>query len=172
MIISKKTPKERVLELGKVCDMSNHCCSFTTGFLAEDDAKIIAEHLNISEEELKEKFLNEVTMFNTKVLRPKSLKTDKPHGPCVFLDKEIGCKIHEVKPLHCKLYTCQPHGFELTQWFYLNYLVNPKDPQSIREYAMFLQSNKPIPGGELKELVPDARERERILNYEVFRQEK
>lgn len=170
MIISKKTPKERVLELGKVCEKSNHCCSFTTGFLAEDDASNIAKFLNISEEELRDRFLNEVIMFNTKVLRPKSIKTDKPYGPCVFLDKD-GCKIHDVKPLHCKLYTCQPHGFDLTQWFYLNYLVDPKDPQSIREYAMFLQSNKSIPGGELEDLVPNAREREKILNYEVFRRE-
>lgn len=170
MIISKKTPKKRVLELGKRCDKSNHCCSYTTGFLAEDDATQIAQFLGISEEELKEKFLDEVKMFNTNVLRPKSIKSDKPHGPCVFLD-ENGCKIHEVKPLHCRLYTCQDYGFDLTQWFYLNHLVNPEDPQSVREYAMFLKQNKPIPGGELEEIVPSAREREKILNYEVFKKD-
>ena len=169
MIVSRKTPKSKVLELGKQCERSNHCCSFTTGFLAEDDFDKIAEFLNISEKELREK-LEEVTLFNTRALRPKSLKGDKPHGPCVFLG-ENGCKIHPVKPLQCKLYTCKPYGFDLTQWFYLNYLVNPNDPKSIREYAMFLKFNKPIPGGELEEIVPNKERLKKILNYEILKEE-
>lgn len=169
--MSKKTPKEKVLELGAHCKMSNHCCSFTTGFLAEGDMPRLADFLNISEEELKDKFLEEVKMFNTLALRPKSLRGEKPHGPCVFLDEKIGCKVHPVKPLHCKLYTCKSYGFDLTQWFYLNHLVNPDDPQSIREYAMFLRFNKPIPGGHLNELVPDKKKLKRIMSYKIFRQE-
>lgn len=169
MIVSRKTPKSKVLELGSQCERSNHCCSFTAGFLAEDDFDRIAEFLDISEEELHEK-LEDVTMFNTHAFRPKSLKGDKPHGPCVFLD-EKGCQIHEVKPLHCKLYTCKPYGFDLTQWFYLNYLVNPDDPKSIREYAMFLKFNEPIPGGKLEELVPDKKKLKKILDYEIFQAE-
>ncbi len=171
MIISKKTPKDKVLELGKHCDRSNHCCQFTTGFLAEDDLQNISRFLNISEKELRDNFLEEVKIFNTNALRPKSLKDKKPYGPCVFFDETDGCKIHAVKPLHCKLYICKSYGFDLTQWFYLNYLINPKDPKSIREYAEFLKSNEPIPGGRLEELVPDKRMLKKMLNYEIFREE-
>ena len=172
MIISKKTPKHKVLELGKQCDRSNHCCRFTTGFLAEDDLQKISKFLNISEKELRDNFLQEVKMFNTMALRPKSIKGDKPYGPCVFFDNTIGCKIHPVKPLQCKLYTCKSYGFDLTQWFYLNHLVNANDPHSVREYALFLKSNEPIPGGSLEELVPDKKRLKRILSYKVFKEEK
>ena len=90
MIVSKKTPKHRILGLGKHCERSNHCCRFTTGFLAEDDLQNIADFLKISEKELRDKFLEEVKMFNTKALRPKSLKDKKPYGPCVFFDEKLG----------------------------------------------------------------------------------
>jgi len=171
MIISKKTPKHDVLELGKQCDRSNHCCKFTTGFLVKDDLQNIAQFLNISEKELRDKFLEEVKIFNTMAIRPRSLKADKPYGHCVFFDEAKGCKIHSVKPLQCKLYTCKPYGFDLTQWFYLNHLINPKDPQSIREYAEFLKCNEPIPGGRLGELVPDKNKLKKILSYEIFKGE-
>jgi Fe-S-cluster containining protein len=112
-------------------------------------------------------------MFNKNVLKPKSLENQgKPYGPCVFLDPEQGCKIHRVKPLHCRLYTCKPYGFDLTQWFYLNYLVDPSDPASVREYAEFLKFNEPIPGGSLEELVPDKEKLAKMLSYEIFREEK
>lgn len=176
MIISKKTPKEIVLKLGGECDAHScekrsHCCSYTAGFLAEDDLKKIAAHLNLKEDELKEKYLEEKRMFNTLALKPKSLKKDKPYGPCIFLNNKEGCSIHSVKPLQCKLYTCKEYGFDLMQWFYLNHLVNPKDPQSVREYAEFLRFNEPIPGGTLEELVPDKQKLGKILSYELMTKE-
>jgi len=176
MIISRKTPKPVVLKLGQECGQgcskTHHCCKHDSGFLAEEDAKRIARFLNISEQELKERFLQEKLMFNTPALKPKTLKKDKPYGPCIFLDEEHGCKIHEVKPLQCRLYTCKEYGFDMTQWFYLNYLVNPEDPSSVREYAEFIKFNEPIPGGRLEELVPDKEKLSKIMSYEIIKEEK
>lgn len=173
MIISKQTPKEIVLKLGGECSAQNcgqksHCCSYSTGFLAEDDLPRIAKHLRMTEDKLKEKYLDEKRMFNTPALKPKSLKTDKPYGPCIFLNEEKGCVIHEVKPLQCRLYSCKEYGFDLMQWFYLNHLVNPLDPQSVREYAEFLKFNTAIPGGNLEEIVPDRAKLTKILSYEIM----
>ncbi len=175
MIISKKTPKHIVLRLGEECGSGcgnrSHCCQYGSGFLAEDDLQKIAKHLKISEQELKEKYLQEKVMFNTVALKPKTLETGKPFGPCIFLDSQKGCKIHEVKPLQCRLSTCKDYGSDLMHWFYLNYLVNPNDPNSVREYAGFIKFNDPIPGGKLEELVPDKQKLSKIMQYEIFREE-
>ncbi|MBS1266877.1 MAG: hypothetical protein MAG795_00846 [Candidatus Woesearchaeota archaeon] len=173
MIISKKTPKKEILRLGSHCEKSNHCCSFTSGFLAPDDLTRIAQFFGMKKQEVKEKYLEEVEIFNKKALRPKrDIKDkDRPYGACVFLD-EKGCKIHDVKPLHCKVYTCKPFGFQLTQWFYLNYLLDTDDPEAIRQYAQFLQTNDPIPGGHLEELVPDKEKLDKILDYSILKQER
>jgi Fe-S-cluster containining protein len=177
MLISKKTPREIVLRLGEACSAQNcgkksHCCSYSTGFLEKADYKNIAAYLGITEKELREKYLDEKRMFNTVAHKPKQLKAaNKPYGSCVFLDEKAGCKIHSVKPLQCRLYTCKEFGFDLTQWFYLNHLVNPEDPQSIREYAEFIKFNTPIPGGLLEELVPDKEKLAKILSYEIMNKE-
>ncbi len=170
MIISKQTPKNEVLKLGSHCEKSNHCCSYTSGFLAKDDLSRIAKFLGMSKQQVMDNYLEEVEMFNKKALRPRRDIQDKPYGPCVFLE-EKGCKIHEVKPLHCKVFTCKPFGFQLTQWFYLNYLVDPEDPEAIRQYAQFLHANDPIPGGNLEELVPNKKKLKKILGYEILKRE-
>jgi len=176
MIISKQTPKEIVLKLGEECasqncGRKNHCCNYSTGFLAKGDLPKIAKHLRMKEDKLKEKYLDEKKLFNTTALKPKSLKGGKQYGPCIFLHDTKGCMIHEVKPLQCKLYSCKDYGFDLTQWFYLNHLVNADDPQSVREYAEFLKFNTPIPGGNLEELVPDKQRLAKILDYQIFAKE-
>ncbi len=53
----------------------------------------------------------------------------------------------------------------------LNYLVNPDDPESIRQWKMFLTQNNPIPGGSLKELVHDEEKLKKILSYEILKNE-
>jgi Fe-S-cluster containining protein len=175
MIISKNTPKEIILKLGESCEdcsSTHHCCRHDAGFLAEDDLKKIAGFLKLPEKELKDRFLQEKILFNRPALKPKTLKANKPYGPCVFLDDKKGCKIHPVKPLQCRLYTCKGYGFDIIQWFYLNYMVDPLDPQSLREYSDFIRFNEPIPGGRLEELVPDKEKLSRILSYELFKEEK
>ncbi len=167
-MIMKCTPKEVVLKLGEQCNRCNHCCKFTSGFLAEDDKKRIAKHLGISEQELENNYLETVSKFNTPMQRPKTLKWKKPYGPCIFLTKK-GCRIQEAKPLHCRIGNCSDYGYDLGMWFYLNYCVNKNDPSSIREYAVFLQTNKTIPGGELMDLIRDKEKLQKILNYDILR---
>ena len=171
MLISKKTPKETVLKLGKECKMCGNCCKYSSGFLVDDDIIKIARFLRTTTNKLKEKYLEEHERFNTKVLRPKLIKGTKPYGKCIFYNEQVGCTIHEVKPLHCRIGNCNTYGNDLNQWFMLNYLVNPDDPESIRQWKMFLTQNNPIPGGSLKELVHDEEKLKKILSYEILKNE-
>ena len=186
MEIKKNTPLKEVLRLGRECRRRNNCCSYGSGCLAGNDIKNIAkflrtteirgisvvseitkEFLNITEKELKEKYLEEVEKFNTKLLRPKLIRKDKPYGRCIFFDGS-GCKIHKAKPLECKIGNCGEHGEELSKWFMLNYCININDPESIRQYAIYLKTNRTLKGGELKNLVPKERLR-KILSFEVLK---
>jgi Fe-S-cluster containining protein len=169
MLISKETSKEKIVELGNDCKMCGNCCKYSSGYLVEDDMIRIARLMRLTVDELKERFLEEVEMFNTKIWKPKLLKGSKPYGRCVFYKEQIGCTIHEAKPLHCKIGNCNVYGNHLNQWFMLNYLVNPDDPESIRQWNIFLRQNEPIPGGSLNELVKDEEKLKKILNYEVLR---
>jgi Fe-S-cluster containining protein len=171
MLISKKIPKETVLKLGKECKMCGNCCKYTSGFLVDDDIIRIARFLRTTTDKLKEKYLEEHERFNTKILRPKLIKGTKPYGKCIFYNEQVGCTIHEVKPLHCRIGNCNTYGDDLNQWFMLNYFVNPDDPESIRQWKIFLTQNKPIPGGSLNELVPDEGKLKKILSYEVLKNE-
>ena len=169
-MIEKSTPLAKALELGKECKKCGHCCKHGTGFLVKGDVPKVAKFLGISEKKLKEKYLEAVTKFNTTLFRPVSIKKGKPYGVCVFYNDEKGCTIHKVKPLQCKIGTCNEHGEELTIWFDLNYFVNSDNPQSIREWNVYLESGgKTIPGGEMKDLVPDKKILKKILDYEVLR---
>ena len=103
------------------------------------------------------------------ILRIRSEKTDKNYGPCIFLDERKGCLIHEVKPLECRIGSCEKHGQEISIWFMLNYLVNPKDPESIRQYAMYLKTQPTIPGGRLEEIIPDDKRLKRILSFDILK---
>jgi Fe-S-cluster containining protein len=169
LTITAKTPLKDVLKLAKDCNKCGHCCKYSSGYLAKGEEKKIAEFLGITEQELKEKFLEEGEKFNTKLLRPKQIKKDKPYGECVFLDKKEGCSIQEVKPLHCKIGNCNEHGEALHLWFTLNYFVNKSDPESIRQWATYLKTHPTLPGGNLEELVPDKKQLNKILNFEILR---
>ena len=169
-VITKSTSLSKVLKLGKECKKCGHCCKHGTGFLVKDDFKKIAKHLGITEKELIEKYLEPVIKFNTTLYRPVSIKKGKPYGVCVFYDDKKECTIHKVKPLHCKVGNCNEYGEEISVWFDLNYFVNEDDPQSIREWSLYLKSGgKNIPGGTLQELVPNKEALKKILNYEVLR---
>ncbi len=140
------------------------CCEYGTGTAPESDLPAIAEHLGVSEEKLKEHYFEPVTRFHTTHWKPKMVS--KPYGACVFLGKE-SCTIHSVRPTGCKLSSWNHHGEKLNEWFDLNYFVNAKDPQSVREWAMKLKFNKTIPGGELEALVPDKEKLRKILSHEI-----
>jgi Fe-S-cluster containining protein len=141
---------------------------FGCGFLVDEDIQKIAKHLGVTDEVLKKEFLEEVEKFDTKKYRPKILRKDKPYGKCVFFDKEIGCRVHEVKPLECKITMgCKDYGEQLSLWFMLNHFVNENNPESIRQFAIYLKSGgKTLLGAELKDLVPDKEKLKKILSYE------
>lgn len=173
-MIHKNTPLKEVLKLAAPCKCNacNHGCKYGSGSLAGDDAKKIAKFLEISEEELKKGFLEEVELFNKKLFRPKLMREKgKAYGQCVFYDEQKGCTIHEVKPLECKTsISCKGYGEDLSIWFMANHVVDPNDAESIRQYANYIKSGgKLIPGASLRELVPDKEKLRKILSYEILK---
>lgn len=172
-MISKNTSLKEVLKLAAPCrcNACNNGCKHGSGMLIGDDAKNIAAFLKISEEQLKKDYLEDTEQFNTKLLKPKLLReNNKPYGKCIFHDEQKGCMIHEVKPLQCKAtIQCKEYGEELSIWFMLNHLVNPEDPESIRQYAQYIKSGgKIIPGASLKELMPDKERLTKSLKYQIL----
>jgi len=172
-LIHKNTPLKEVLKLAAPCrcNACNHGCKYGSGSLAGDDSKNIAAILMLSEEELKKGFLEEVQLFNKKVLRPKLIREKgKPYGQCVFYNDKKGCTIHEVKPLECKTsIQCKDYGEDLSVWFMVNHIIDAENPESIRQYAQYIKSGgKLIPGAELEELVPDKEKLKKILGYEIL----
>ncbi|MFT4304729.1 MAG: YkgJ family cysteine cluster protein [Candidatus Woesearchaeota archaeon] len=180
--ITKFTPLNEILEFGNRCNKSGHCCSFGGGFVLKNEIEDIAKKLGIEKKDLIENYLDKKISFNTehyklkskknknnlKILSKKSKKIQLPFGPCVFLDENKLCKIHEHKPLHCKIGTCCKNvGEEVSLWFTLNYFVNPDDAESIRQWAIYLKTHPTIPGGELNEIVHDKDKLNKILNYEI-----
>lgn len=168
--INKAIPKNAalkdILKLAPSCDCEDcrHGCKVGSGFLVED-VKKIAMFLKITEDELKEQYLEEVSLFNKKMLRPKH---GRPYGKCVFFDD--GCRIHAVKPLQCRISMGCKNGEELNIWFMLNYLIDPYDPESIRQFALYLESGgKTLEGGRLEEIVPDKKLLKKILSYEILK---
>lgn len=169
--LRRNTPLSDVLELGKVCKKCGHCCSHGSGALAREDIKNIAKSLGMDEKEVREKYLEEIDRFNTKLLRPKLIKHEgKPYGRCVFLTPKNECSINEVKPLQCKIGNCSREGERLNLWFMLNYHLNENDPESVRQYAIYLKcGGKTLPGAELENLVKDKEKLNKIMKYEILR---
>ncbi|MBL7055477.1 YkgJ family cysteine cluster protein [Candidatus Woesearchaeota archaeon] len=170
-IITKKTPLREILELTHPCKC-NACtngCKFGSGTFSDDEIPKLAKHLKLTEDELKKKFLEEIEKFHTCKLRPRILRKDKQYGRCIFFDEKIGCKIHEHKPLECKIaMPCKEYGEELITWFNLNHFLNENDDESIRQYASYLRSNgKTLKGASLQELIPDREKLKKILQYEM-----
>lgn len=154
------------------CNACNNGCKFGSGSLAGDDAKKIAEFLGTSEEDLKKDFLQEIELFNKKLLHPQLIKQKgKPYGRCVFYNDEKGCTIHQVKPLECKTsIQCKDYGEELSIWFMVNHVIDVNDPESIRQYAQYIKSGgKLIHGASLQELVPNKEKLKKILSYEILK---
>jgi Fe-S-cluster containining protein len=169
-VIKKSTTVAEALRLGSSCKRCNKCCTYGTGILTKADITYIARKLGVTEKGLIKTSLEPVTKFNTTLYRPVAVKNGKPYGTCIFLNTSKGCIIHEVKPLQCKISSCNENADELIVWFDLNYFVNPTDPESIRQWKLYLDSGgRNIPGGKLEELVPDKKMLKKILNYEVLK---
>lgn len=170
MEITKETKLKDVLEIGTQCKKCGHCCNHASGFLIDGDLDKIAKHFEMLPEDAKEQFMEEVDFYSKKFIKPKRIKGKNGQGSCIFLGDKNECKIQEVKPLQCKICKgCEEHGKELFSWFLLNYCVDVKNPETIRQYAHYLRAGgKVIPGGELKELIKDEKELKKILGTEAL----
>ncbi len=171
-MLTINTNMEKVLLLTHPCrcPKCENSCKYGSGALVGEDMKKLAEFLQITEEELKEKYLEKITKFNTTLFRPRLIrKDDKPYGKCVFYDEVKGCTVHEVKPTECKISMgCKDYGPELITWFSLNYFLNKEDPESLRQYKLYLESGgKTLPGAEL-----DAETIKKLDSYEDLKKEK
>ena len=171
--IKKSTPLKVIRKLAPPCrcDACSHGCTMGSGMLAEGDAKKLAASLNITEKELREKHLEEVELFNRKMLRPKIMRNNKPYGRCTFYDAKKGCTVHKAKPLQCKVSMgCKEYSSDLTAWFMLNHVLNKHDPEALRQYAQYIKSGgQVIPEGKMEDIVPDKKLREKIINYEILK---
>lgn len=169
-MIKKNMTLEEVKKLSPLCkcEKCSFACTIGSGCMTNEDVISLAKHLKINEEEIKKKYLDEIEKFNTKLWKPKLIKNGKPYGKCIFY--EDGCSINEVKPTECRISMgCKDYGSELNQWFLLNYFVDENDPESIRQWNIYLKFNEPIEGGSLKEIVPDQDRRKKILSFEVLK---
>ena len=172
-MITINTPLKDILKLVHDCKCKacESGCRFGSGVLINGEEKKIAEFLNISEEELKKKYLEETEEFNKKFLRPKIRRGEKPYGPCIFFDKKKKCLIHKVKPMQCNLsMSCKSYGEDLMLWFMLNYIIDKDDPESVRQFASYINSGgKTLEHGQLKDFIPDKEKLNKILSFETLR---
>ncbi|MBI1935390.1 YkgJ family cysteine cluster protein [Candidatus Woesearchaeota archaeon] len=173
-LITKNTPLKEVLNLAAPCrcESCNHGCRIGSGKLAAGDLKNIAKFLKITEEGLKQRYMEEIELFNKKLLKPRLLrKSGRNYGQCVFYDEKQGCTIHEVKPLECKTsIQCKDYGEELSVWFMVNFIIDANDPESVRQYAQYLKTGgKVITGAELENIVPNNERLRKILEYEILK---
>lgn len=173
--VTKDTPKEDAIKLGECpdgreCGKCSKLCTLGSGSLEDDDLQRIAKHLGVTVEELKKDYLEKVEKFGTERYKPKLLaKKNKHYGECIFFNSQEKCTIHGVKPLECRISTCTEHGDALSEWFMLNYFVNPNNPQSIRDWTVRLKEHPTIPGGKPEELVKDKKKLAKILSYEILK---
>jgi len=170
-MIHRKTKLSEVLEIGKECKRCGECCTKGSGALIREDLKKIADFLDITVDELKDKHLEKIEKFNTTLFRPKlAREKGRPYGKCIFFSERHGCAIQEVKPAECRVGNCNKDGEELSLWFTLNYFVNENDPESIRQYATYIRAGgKVLAGGKLEDLVPDREKLKKILEYKIIR---
>jgi len=169
MTITKSTTKEAALKIGSECQKCGRCCTYGSGFMLEPEAEKIAEFLKMPKDKFVKGFLEETEIFHMKIFKIRSLKKkDAPYGPCMFLDKKL-CKIHDVKPLHCRVCNCKD-GDDRHVWFMVNHCLNIYDPESVRQYNSYLETGgKVIPGAEMEKLFPDNELLKKILSYERFK---
>jgi Fe-S-cluster containining protein len=167
-MITKESPEKEMIEYGKNCKKCGHCCSYGSGFIHDQEVKELAKKFDLSPEEFIGKYLEEITKFNTKLHRFKLIgkSKSKPYGRCVFV-KNNRCSIHDIKPLHCRIATCDENGESLNEWFIVNYFVNRADPESLRQWNTRLKIRGTVQGGDLESLVPDESKRKKILNNEM-----
>lgn len=118
------------------CNMCGNCCSYGSGYVLKHEIPSLADHFKISEKEFTKKYL-EKTQF-PKAMRFKIIRLPgMPYGKCVFL-KNKECSIQDIKPLHCRIGTCNEYGVELSSWYMDNYL----NDDDIKKYGVSMEVNE------------------------------
>ncbi len=168
MLIKKDSSKEEVIRLNEECSRCSYSCEYESHPLVEDDFRKISRHLGISEEELREKYLEQVEIFSTKGFRPK-LKRDykKPYGKCIFYHNNE-CALQEKKPLGCKIKKdCPIHGRDLAAWFNVNYFLDKNNMNSILDYFIYAESNGHIVPGAKPDEIFDEETKKKVREYKT-----
>jgi Fe-S-cluster containining protein len=170
-MIVKSTPLKEILNIAKPCSCNacNHGCKLGSGFLINEDKQKIADFLEIDIKTLESKYLEKRILLNKEMYRPKQIKKNKlPYGQCIFFINNK-CSIHPVKPLECKVaMPCDKDGEKFTLWFMLNYILDPKDNEAIRQYNTYIKSGgKILPGAKLNEIISDKKKLKMILSREL-----
>lgn len=182
--ITRLTSKEKIFELVGDGARPSDMCETLPGFIHESEFENISGKLGVSIEELKKNFLREISAYNKKLHKPKHEAIEKrlgfkptstfhelPYGKCVFLNRDKPnkheCMLGDAMPMHCKIASESNHSEKLHAWYLLNHAVDADDPNSLREWAIYLKTHATIPGGELHELVPDSSKLKSILQNDV-----
>jgi len=102
------------------CESCVRACSFHTGMFAPGEAERAAEHLGMTFEDFRAKYLVMLEDYDnwdgvtTYSYRPRRPGVDKgvdyedcsDGGKCIFLDTNDRCEIHAVKPMECRISMC------------------------------------------------------------------
>ncbi len=175
MLISKDTPIDEILKIENTNPYAH--CKFSSGYVLDKEIKEIADFLGITEEELKKEYLEKTERFGREIFRVKQnkkiLSTEEgeielPHGKCVFYDERFGCLLSDKRPLFCKLPNHPMLSKDLIEWFDINFIIDPNDPKTLREWEQYARmKDDVIPGGEIESLVSKERLDE-IKNKNIF----
>jgi len=143
------------------CNACSNSCKYSSGAFIEGEIEKVAKFLGIEKTEFEKKYTEEVTRFATTRKRPKVLRNGKPYGKCIFY--ENGCKIHNVKPMECKLSMgCKTYGEELMNWFNIKFFFDKDNPDSLREYKLYLDAG----GKGMKDMNISSKSLKNALKYE------
>ena len=68
------------------------------------------------------------------------IRNGKPYGRCMFFEEER-CRIHEAKPLQCRLAMgCKDYGEDLMVWFAENCIIGSEKTR--KDYEMFVKAGR------------------------------
>lgn len=122
--VREETTQQELEKKALPCDQCGHCCRFGSGYLTEHDVEHIAEYLQITQDTLRERYLEQVPLLTKTMFRPRlERQPGFVYGPCVFLDNNR-CTIYPVRPVYCRIGTgCKDHADLVWQWFLYHHVA-------------------------------------------------
>jgi len=101
------------------CDECVSACSYKPGWFLPKEIKRASQFLNLTERQFFNKFLgvdwwvnhpSDIFVLSPAITTMNRAGTEFPSNPkgiCVFLNKNMECNIHDVKPFECWKTSCQ-----------------------------------------------------------------